>query len=84
VEYRGTIRSGVVVLESGAGAALPDGTQVRVTPVEAPQPAAATPGDAPGSSGTLAFLLKFAGVFRGPPDLARNHDHYIHGTPRRE
>jgi hypothetical protein len=30
-------------------------------------------------------LLEFAGRAEGlPPDMARNHDHYLHGTPRRE
>lgn len=31
------------------------------------------------------FLLKFAGTAKGeyPRDLARNHDHYLHGRPKR-
>jgi hypothetical protein len=30
-------------------------------------------------------LLEFAGTAEGlPRDMARNHDHYIHGAPRRE
>jgi hypothetical protein len=29
-------------------------------------------------------LQEVAGTAEGlPPDLARNHDHYLHGTPRR-
>jgi hypothetical protein len=29
-------------------------------------------------------LLKYAGKAVGlPPDAARNHDHYLYGTPRR-
>jgi hypothetical protein len=29
-------------------------------------------------------LMKFAGVLKGlPSDLARNHDHYLYGTPRK-
>lgn len=28
-------------------------------------------------------LLKWAGQAKGlPPDLAQNHDHYLHGTPK--
>jgi len=28
-------------------------------------------------------FLSFSGVVKeGPSDLARNHDHYLHGTPR--
>ena len=29
-------------------------------------------------------LLEFAGTAEGlPPDLAENHDHYLHGTPKK-
>lgn len=29
-------------------------------------------------------LQKYAGAVEGlPPDFARNHDHYIHGGPKR-
>ena len=74
--YRGTVRQGVVVLEPGA--ALPEGADVTVTAVE--RPAA----DAPAESTLGQRLMKYAGAVKGlPADLARNHDHYIHGTPRR-
>jgi hypothetical protein len=30
-------------------------------------------------------LLEFAGTAEGlPPDLAENHDHYLHGSPKRK
>ena len=31
------------------------------------------------------FLLRWAGTMEGdlPPDLAKNHDHYLHGRPKR-
>ena len=30
-------------------------------------------------------LLEFAGTAEGlPPDMARNHDHYLHGTPKKK
>ena len=30
------------------------------------------------------YLLSFSGVIKGlPHDFALNHDHYIHGTPKR-
>jgi hypothetical protein len=33
---------------------------------------------------TLEGLLKIAGTVNDlPPDMAEQHDHYIHGTPRR-
>ena len=34
------------------------------------------------SGGTLSWMLKYAGLIEGPEDLAAEHDHYIHGTPK--
>jgi hypothetical protein len=69
----GTVQNGVVVLDGKQP--FPDGT--RVTVLES-TPAGATP------KGTLAGLLKFAGKAEGlPADFAAQHDHYIHGTPKR-
>jgi hypothetical protein len=64
--YRGTVKDGVVILESGAS--LPDGAQVRIEPV-----------DEPDSMASLREgLLRFAGTIKGmPADSARNHDHYL-------
>lgn len=77
--YRGRVENGVVVLEPGVQ--LAEGTSVRVEP-------AAEAEDA--SEGTQELhqlrngLLGFSGAVKGgPTDLARNHDHYLHGTPRR-
>lgn len=76
--YRGRVEKGVVVLEGGA--ALQDGTEVRVEPL-AQQP---TPSNGDSSSQLREGLLRFSGVVKGAPsDFARNHDHYLHGTPRR-
>ena len=68
--YQGRVSNGVVVLEQGAD--LPEGTQVRVEPVNEP------------ARKTLYERLKdFAGVAEGlPEDLAQQHDHYIHGSPK--
>ncbi len=53
---------------------LPDGLQLEVTIPEWPIQA----------SFTHERLAKFAGIVRDlPPDFARNHDHYIHGAPKR-
>ena len=77
--YRGRVKNGVVVLESGVR--LREGMDVRVEPVEETANAAA------GSQETRQLregLLVFSGLIKeGPSDLARNHDHYLHGTPRR-
>jgi hypothetical protein len=76
--YRGRVRNGVVVLEDGA--ALPEGTVVKVEQLEQPP---APPPSAP-DGGWAQELLKLAGIAQGlPADLARNHDHYLYGTPRR-
>jgi hypothetical protein len=62
------VAKGVVVLDEPA--ALPDGTEVRVTPIRRK---------------TLAERLKnvIGSVKNMPSDLAANHDHYLHGTPKR-
>lgn len=75
--YRGRVRNGVVEFEDET--VPPDGTIVRVEPVGEVSP----PKD---SSGTLAErLLRHAGTAGDglPSDLARNHDHYLHGQPKR-
>ena len=73
---RGHIKGGAVVLD--APAALPDGTPVEVRTV-------GRPAEEPAASATLGeWLMRYAGAVKGfPSDLARNHDHYIHRTPRK-
>ncbi len=74
--YRGQIRNGVVVLDGKPD--LDEGTVVTVEPVKTPaEPDAQLP--------TLAEVFKnIAGKAEGlPEDMAENHDHYIHGTPKR-
>ena len=71
--YKGTVTNGVVVLEDPK--ALPDGTVVTVEP---------TPERKEDGDSLAAMLLRHAGKGRGlPTDLARNHDHYLHGTRRK-
>jgi hypothetical protein len=74
MELAGTVQNGVVVVDSPQP--LPDGTKVKVV-VEST--------NEPSKPSTLAQrLLKLAGTVDDlPPDMARNHDHYIHGTPKR-
>ena len=67
MQYRGRVKDGVVVFQD---APPPDGSDVRVEvvamPVEGPS--------------ILEKLKKYSGVLKGlPPDMARNHDRYIHG-----
>ena len=71
---RGHILNGTVVLDEPVK--LPDGTSVEVE-VRALEGADETPS-------IWDKLKKYSGAVKGlPPDMARNHDHYIHGTPRR-
>jgi hypothetical protein len=74
--YRGKVTNGVVVFEKGAE--LPDGTEVRVEPFARDQ-------RAPVEGPTLAE--QFADVIGAVPDLpadmAAQHDHYLHGAPKR-
>lgn len=55
---------------------IPDGTQVMIETIDR---------SAGSEDDSLSrCLLKFAGIADDlPSDLARNHDHYIHGHPKR-
>jgi hypothetical protein len=66
--YRGTVKNGVVVLPPEAR--IPDGTEVQIEPVNEPP--------------TWGEVFKdVIGAAEGlPPDMARNHDHYLHGAPK--
>jgi hypothetical protein len=76
--YRGTVKQGVVVLEPGA--TFPEGTTVTVSAVDGDS--VTPPAPQPNTLGRR--LMKYAGAVKGlPSDMARNHDHYIHGTPRK-
>lgn len=70
MKYTGTVKGGVVVLE---GVRLEEGTVVQVEPLDRAR------------ASTLGRRLKrFAGTARGlPPDMAENHDHYLHGRPKK-
>jgi len=80
MSYRGRVSNGIVVLENPK--ALPEGTAVRVQALkEGKLRRKKLPGTAPD---IWTKLLKLAGMAKGlPADLARNHDHYAHGAPRR-
>jgi hypothetical protein len=68
----GVVEQGVIVLEPGSK--LPEGTRVKIVP----EPATTT------ESPTFLDLLEFAGCMPDlPADFAQQHDHYIHGTPKK-
>ena len=71
MQYEGHVAGGVIVLDDKAN--LPEGTRVQVVPI------------APQEPRTLAekfqnVIGKASGL---PDDMAAQHDHYIHGSPKR-
>jgi len=79
--YTGEIRNGVVVFDPGAP--LPEGTRVRVEPIDRLKTLASESVSDP-IAGTRAMLLAWARKAEEiapplPSDLAENHDHNAHG-----
>jgi predicted DNA-binding antitoxin AbrB/MazE fold protein len=73
MELSGVVSDGVVKLDEPCS--LPEGTKVKVIVETQPQG---------GGSSVGKRLLKHAGTVADlPKDLAEQHDHYIHGTPKR-
>ncbi len=74
--YRGQIRDGVVVFHDGVK--LPDGTEVHIEPVPHDE-------TSPAQRPTLAeqFADIIGTVPELPADMADQHDHYLHGAPKR-
>lgn len=76
--YRGTVKGGVIIPEPGAR--LDEGEAVEIRPL------ANTSSSATDVGATLYQRYQaFIGIAEGlPADFAENHDHYIHGTPKRD
>jgi hypothetical protein len=71
MELEGVVHNGVVVLDDAT--ALSEGTRVRITPlpIEEPKPFGER-------------FAQFKGAAAGlPADLAKQHEHYRLGTPKR-
>ena len=72
--YFGQVRDGVIVFDDGT-TPLPEGARVRV------QPEAEFSTETPSLADRLRTVI---GKAKGlPSDLAENHDHYLHGLPKR-
>ena len=70
--FTGKVIKGTIVLPPDVR--LPEGLQLEVTIPELSAQTTPVP----------ERLLKFGGIIKDlPPDFARNHDHYIHGAPKR-
>jgi hypothetical protein len=74
--YRGHVKNGQITLDDPIE--LPEGAAVNVDLV-----AVETAENGQEQPTIWEKLLKLAGTVEGPEDWARNHDHYIHGTPKR-
>ncbi len=69
--YSGHVKNGQIALDEPAP--LPEGAKVNVEVVEGGE-----------VKPTIWDKLRsIAGTVEGPEDWAQNHDHYIHGTPKR-
>jgi hypothetical protein len=77
MEITGVVNNGTVVLDQPSS--IPDGTKVVIQVLDQ----AKRTGE--GSSASLGKrLLKHAATVPGlPADLSEQHDHYLHGTPKR-
>lgn len=80
---RGTVQGGVVILENGI--ALPDGTEVTISIPNQVEPYA-TEEKTPSVWKKMAHLARWAESqpCTLPNDLASNHDHHLHGLPKRK
>jgi hypothetical protein len=75
----GHVKNGTIIFDQTV--TLPDGLPVRVEVTE--NVTYPSYSDAPSETAGRR-LLKYAGKAVGlPPDAARNHDHYLHGTAKR-
>lgn len=88
--FPGQVRDGVVIFEGPSP--LADGTRVEVKPIDMSEAIAQLSaallefaGAAEGRPPSLADRLRpVIGQAEGlPADLAENHDHYLHGLPRK-
>jgi hypothetical protein len=77
---RGKVTGGVVVLEKPD--LLPEGAVVQVQPVQ--ETNVQEDKDEKELQDLRQTLLRWSGTVSGlPPDMARNHDHYLHGRPKK-
>ena len=75
----GKVSKGTVILPPGAD--LPEGSSVEVRPLPADEHSAGLAGAVADLTDELVRLsAKTQGM---PPDLAQQHDHYLHGQPKR-
>jgi len=84
---KGTVINGTIVLDQPP-AALAEGSRVEVviktTHEKEPGVTSGAPDPGKAASPLGEALMQLAGTAVGlPQDMAEQHDHYIHGTPKR-
>jgi hypothetical protein len=86
--YEGTVQNGMVVLHGSLS--LPDGTVVAIVPMPSPPTEPESRELARREEQTVWQKLTELGRWAEtqptdlPSDLAVNHDHYLHGLPKRQ
>ena len=81
--YKGTVQNGVILVKGGIR--LPEGTEVQIALADGPQSSADTSGEPTIGQKLAALARKYEHLPCDlPDDLAVNHDHYVHGLPRRQ
>ncbi len=77
MEFLGKISGGVVIFDNGTP---PEGSLVRVKVI-----ASVSPLTENAQAPTIwERLMSYSGIVEGlPSDLAKNHNHYIHGAPKK-
>lgn len=77
--FQGTVKNGVVVLDTDSPPA--EGTRVKVEVESSTEVAVERKEE---FQSWADVVLKYAGCMEGlPADFAAEHDHYVHGTPKR-
>jgi hypothetical protein len=81
--YKGKVQNGVILVEEGVR--LPEGAEVQIELADGVDAASKKIGE-PTIWQKLAELGRWAETQPCdlPSDLAANHDHYLHGTPKRQ
>ncbi|MCI0492845.1 MAG: hypothetical protein L0Z07_07905 [Planctomycetes bacterium] len=81
--YQGTVQNGVILIDGGVR--LPEGAEVRIEIADGVQPRADTSGEPTIGQKLAALARKYENLPCDlPEDLAINHDHYLHGLPKRQ
>jgi hypothetical protein len=81
--YKGKVENGVILVEEGVR--LPEGAEVQIELADGVQP----PNDVSDEPTIGQKLAALARKYESlpcdlPEDLAINHDHYLHGMPKRQ